>query len=181
MRPLVQRKKRGYNDFRLIDLVYVPDSWHDWVILLLMVVILGLGLYAIWRAEYNFQSAVLKNISQVKNYEDIALSHLGEASFTDYLTGHWVDSDTGKVWTFTFSSPTEGQLITPDGQLFKLDITSTIPPEGSLSFTIDGQPGTGHIYKVWNRDAIVLQMPEGKVRTLVFSLASVPSIRYSFN
>lgn len=177
MRPLIKREKKNPEDFSWLDLLYVPESPRDWFGISCLVLIFVLGVFTLSSvARYN-RHEINYQIEQSKNQEIAALKHLTSATLLQYLTGFWQVGNTSKFVEVRFSDPKEGVIVFPSSngpKKIPIKVISDSPPVGSVTFALkDGSQGT--IKKVWNKDAITIEMPYSKPITLHYMLSS-PSL-----
>lgn len=184
MKLLVKRVKKHPEDFRLIDLLYVPNTFSDWIFLAILALIFAFGVFIINQGQVASRQVIEKRINQevaLKTRQEIsALRHLTAATFLQYLTGYWQSTSQDQLWEIHFTSPTMGELviISHDAhtkEIIPIHIITTSPPLGMLDFYTTNPKEQGYIRKIWNRDAIVVLMPPAQNPVTLYYMLSNPT------
>lgn len=176
MRPLFRPPvKKNPDEFHLVELLYLPDTLQDWIILFILTLI-GVGAYFVIietlsvnkaQIETNQDRATKLVLSEIQRTESLSFEH--------YLIGTWQTFD-GRYVSIDFLSPHRlilslyGKGVSkPITETYTFHVKRSNPQLGTLKFCNEQDPKEqGTIAKVWNRDAIEITYSKWKKPMLLY-------------
>lgn len=134
-------------------------GWKLWVGVTLPIILILIAELASMTFQHNDQSTLLREQSTDTTAIIKTITHVDRQTFTDYLSGYWT-SKAGLV-RLDFSGP---DTITMEGGTpIVIQVVAENFGNGNLEFSLKGDPKQiGWVRKVWDADAISLEMPGQK-------------------
>lgn len=174
MRPLFKSNNKNSNDFHLKELIYIPDTVSDWLILVIMILVFVVTVIIMNHSFYNYQKVTNNNITKAEKLEIQTFEHLSDSTFFHYLVGTW-ETINGEYWSINFLKHNTGVFkIYRNGMnskpiIIKIIIIKTNPSLGVVNFYNKENPKEiGTISKIWNRDAIEISYSQFKKPILLY-------------
>jgi len=185
MRPLFKLDSKQSNEFHLKELVYIPNTISDWLILLIMILFFIITVIVMNYSLYDYQKVTNNNITKAEKSEIQTFEHLSDSTFFHYLIGTW-ETINGEYWSIDFLKHDIGVFkiykngINSKPTIIKIVVIKTNPSLGVVNFYNEENPKeTGTISKIWNRDAIEINYSQFKKPVLLYfallDLSSKPS------
>ena len=170
MKQLVKRKKTHPEDFSLVDLIYIPNTIYDWIILGLIFLVFVTVVTFVKEVDTYNRELIVGAVKSSETKTLKAINNIGSAAFLRYLSGTWVDKKSGENWNIIFQSLKSGTIVI-NNKYIPITIIDNEPPLGVLKFYSSDKTKTGKIERIWNMEAIIIKMPDGSVHTLLYSPA----------
>lgn len=174
MRPLFKSSNKNYDEFHLKEMIYVPNTVTDWLILSAMVLVFIMIAFVINHSFFMYQKETNNSITKAEQTEIKAFEHLNNSTFFHYLVGTW-ETMNGEYWSISFLKDNSGIIkIYNNGMnnapiVIRIVVINTNPSLGVINFYNEDSPSEmGTIAKIWNRDAIEVNYPTFKKPVLLY-------------
>jgi hypothetical protein len=111
VKQLVKRKKTHPEDFSLVDLIYIPNTIYDWIILGLIFLVFVTVVTFVKEVDTYNRELIVGAVKSSETKTLKAIDNIGSAKFLRYLSGTWVDKKSGEHWNIIFQSLKSGTIV----------------------------------------------------------------------